>query len=88
MAAEMTGKSSDTMTADAPVLRAAAAYFGLATNVSCPGRASSMPATLVISVSGEPFSRRALRAEAIWESFIVWTMKIVTEAVSGLRCCA
>src|SRR5580700_4360801 len=77
------GKSSATMTADAFVLRAAAAYFGLATKVSCPAPASSIPATPVISVSGEPFSKRAPSAETICASLIgvlARTRPIVIEA--------
>ena len=50
----MAGKSSATMMAEALVLLAAPAYLGLATKVMCPGPASSIPATPVISVSGEP----------------------------------
>src|SRR5579863_7845690 len=71
MADGMAGKSSDTMTADALVVRAAAPYFGLATKVIWPGPASSIPATPVISVSGEPFSSRAPMLEAMCESFMV-----------------
>src|SRR5713226_8133774 len=63
MAVERAGKFSARITAEARVVLAAAAYFGLARNVIWPGRASSIPATPVISVSGEPFSSRALRAE-------------------------
>src|ERR1700733_11057524 len=62
--------SSETMTAEALVLCAAAAYFGFATKVSWPGPASSIPATPVISVSGEPFSRRTPSAEEICASLI------------------
>ena len=51
MAAERAGKSSDTMTAEALVLRAAETYLGLEMNVSCPGPADSMPTTPVISVT-------------------------------------
>src|SRR5580704_14535529 len=64
------GKSSATITADAFVVRAAAAYFGLATKVSWPAPASSIPATPVISISGEPFSRRAPSADTICASLI------------------
>src|SRR5579864_5463173 len=70
MAVERAGKSSETMTAEALVLRAAGTYLGFETNVSCPSPAVSMPATPVISVSGKPFSRRAPRVEAISESFM------------------
>src|SRR5215470_10861893 len=70
MAAGIVGKSGETMTAEARVLRAAAAYFGFATKVTCPAVASSIPATPLISVSDEPFSRRASRASASLESFI------------------
>src|SRR5882724_8092450 len=66
----MAGKASSTMTADALVVFAAAAYFGLATNVTCPAAASSIPATPIISVSGEPFSNRASSADASSASFI------------------
>ena len=65
------GKSSETITAEAEVVLAAAAYLGLATKVICPAAASSMPATPVISVSGSAFSSEAPSAEAISESFIV-----------------
>src|ERR1700685_2376814 len=71
MAAGMAGKSSATITAAALVVRAAAAYLGLATKLICPGPASSMPATPVISVSGEPFSSRAPKVEAICPSFMM-----------------
>src|SRR5438128_3297245 len=64
-------KSSAKIIADALVVRAADAYFGLARNVICPAPASSIPATPVISRSGEPFSRRELRVEAMSASFIV-----------------
>src|SRR5580692_1018815 len=70
MAVARAGKSSATMTADAFVFLAATAYFGLATNVSWPRPASSIPATPVISVSGEPFSKRAPSAETICASLI------------------
>ena len=66
----MAGKSSPTITAEAFVVRAAAAYFGLDTNVSSPGPARSIPLSPVISVSEEPFSSRAPSAEAITESFM------------------
>src|ERR1700687_1735806 len=69
---EMAGKFSATITAEALVIFAAALYLGLDTKVSWPGPARSMRATPVISVSGEAFSRRALRAEAMSASFIVW----------------
>ena len=58
------------MTAPALLVFAAAAYFGLARNVICSGAASSMPATPVISASGEPFSNRACNADAISPSFM------------------
>src|SRR5579863_6493526 len=58
------------MTAEARVVRAAPAYLGFETNVRSPGPARSIPLSPVISVSGDPFSRRALRAEAMAESFI------------------
>src|SRR5579863_3980931 len=70
MAVASAGKSSPTITADALVVRAAGAYLGLETNVSSPGPACSIPLSPVISVSGEPFSRRAPSAEAIAESFM------------------
>ena len=71
MAAGMAGKSSATITAEALVSRAAAEYLGFATKVISPGPACSMPLRPVISVSAEPFSRRALRADAICESFML-----------------
>src|SRR5258707_1151640 len=64
------------MTAEARVVRAAPEYFGFDTNVRSPGRAWSIPLSPVISVSGEPFSRRAPRAEARAESFM--------DAVTGI----
>src|SRR5947207_1221380 len=67
----MAGESSPTITAAALVERAAAAYLGFETKVSSPGPACSIPFTPVISESGEPFSRRTFRAEAIAESFMV-----------------
>src|SRR5208337_1639637 len=70
MPVEMAGKSSETITAEAEVVLAAAAYFGLAMNVIWPAEASSIPATPVISTSGSPFSRVAPRANAISASFI------------------
>src|SRR5690348_14008231 len=70
MAAGIAGKLSPTMTADARVVRAAAAYFGLETNVRSPGPACSIPLSPRISVSGDPFSRRTSRAAAIAESFM------------------
>src|SRR5271165_437501 len=66
------GKSSETMTAEAAVFLAAAAYFGFATKVICPVAASSIPETPVMSVSGSPFSRVRPRAVAISPSFIVF----------------
>jgi hypothetical protein len=66
----MAGKSSATITAEARVERAAAAYLGLETKVRSPGPACSMPLRPVISVSGEPFSRHRFRAEAMAESFM------------------
>ena len=54
MAAEIAGKSSPTITAEALVVRAAAAYFGFETNVNSPGPACSIPLSPVISVSGRP----------------------------------
>jgi hypothetical protein len=64
------GKFSETMTAEAFVVFAAALYLGLETKVSWPGAACSMPATPVISVSGEAFSMRAFRALAMSDSFM------------------
>ena len=75
MAVGIAGKSSATMTAEALVERAAAAYLGLETKVSSPGPAWSMPLRPVISVSGEPLSRRASRAVVISESFMGDDMK-------------
>src|SRR5579863_1239108 len=66
----MVGKSSETITAEALVERAAPLYLGFETKLSSPEAACSMPLRPVISVSGEPFSRRAFRAEAMAESFI------------------
>src|ERR1039458_2758359 len=66
----MAGKFSATMTADAFVVFAAALYLGLETKVSWPGPACSMPATAVISVSGDAFSMRAFRALAMSASFM------------------
>ena len=70
MAAGIAGKSSPTITAEALVVRAAAEYLGFDTNVSSPGPACSIPFSPLISVSGDPFSRRTSSAEAIAESFI------------------
>src|ERR1017187_1362942 len=67
---EMAGKFSATITAEALVVFAAALYLGLDTKVSWPGPACSMPATPVISVSGEALSSRAFRAFAISASFM------------------
>src|SRR5208337_1442474 len=80
---DMAGKFSATMTAEALVVLAAALYLGLDTNVSWPGPACSMPATAVISVSGEALSRRALRALAMSASFISVSREIVAEGVRG-----
>src|SRR5208337_731909 len=71
MPVEMAGKSSETITAEAAVVLAAAAYFGFATNVMCPADASSIPATPVITVSGSPFSNVAPSSDAISASFII-----------------
>src|ERR1022692_2633166 len=71
------GKSSPTITAAAFVVRAAAAYFGLATKVTWPEPASSIPATPVISLSGEPFSKRAPNMEAICASFIEVSARVI-----------
>src|SRR6266566_4023315 len=76
IAVDRAGKSSARIIADALVVRAFAAYFGLARNVICPAPASSIPATPVISRSGEPFSTRALRVEAMSASFIVNPHKV------------
>src|SRR5208283_1876597 len=70
MPVEMAGKSSATITAEAAVVLAAAAYLGLAMKVIWPAEASSIPAIPVISASGSPFSRVAPRADAISASFI------------------
>src|SRR5580700_2213673 len=80
MPVEMAGKFSATITADAFVVFAAALYLGLDTKVSWPRAACSMPATPVISVSGDALSRRAFRAAAISESFMVVSRGIVAEA--------
>src|SRR5208282_5872069 len=66
----MAGKSSETITAEAEVVLAAAAYFGLATKLICPATASSIPATPVISASGSPFCSVAPSTDAISDSFI------------------
>src|SRR5579859_7569888 len=66
----MAGKSSATITAEALVVRAAAAYLGFETKVRSPGPASSIPLRPVISLSGDPFSRRRSRAVARAESFM------------------
>src|ERR1019366_2913762 len=71
MPVAIAGKSSATITAAAAVVLAAAAYLGLATKVICPGPASSIPVTPVISASGSAFSSVAPSAEAISASFIV-----------------
>src|SRR5216684_4695039 len=71
----MAGKFSATITADAFVVLAAELYLGLDTKVSWPWPACSMPATPVISVSGEALSRLAFRAVAMSDSFM---------AVSGI----
>src|ERR1035438_784389 len=71
MPAEIAGKSSATITAAAAVVLAAAAYLGLATKVICPGPASSIPATPVISASGSAFSSVGPSADAISARFIV-----------------
>src|SRR5713226_4550728 len=58
-----------------PAVMAAELYLGLDTKVSWPWPACSMPATPVISVSGEALSRLAFRAVAMSDSFM---------AVSGI----
>src|SRR5947209_19066369 len=58
------------MIAEARVVRAAAAYLGFEMNVSSPGPACSIPLSPVISVSGDPFSRRTCSAAAMAESFM------------------
>src|ERR1700694_5263121 len=82
----MAGKFSATITAAAFVVFAAALYLGLETKVSWPGAACSMPATPVISVSGEALSRRAFRALAMSDSFMAVSRGIVACQVSGVRC--
>src|ERR1700687_3942260 len=79
----MAEKFSATMTAAALVVFAAALYLGFDTKVSWPGPAWSIPATAVISVSGEALSRRALRALAMSASFIEESGRIVAEGVHG-----
>src|SRR5216683_6144044 len=81
----MAGKFSATITADAFVVLAAALYLGLDTKVSWPWPACSMPATPVISVSGEALSRLAFRAVAMSDSFMA-VSGIVACQVSGVRC--
>src|SRR5271165_6473891 len=66
----MAGKSSETITAEAEVVFAAAAYFGLATKEMYPAVASSIPATPLISASGSPFSSVAPSTDASSASFI------------------
>src|SRR5439155_22933622 len=83
IAVDRAGKSSARIIADAFVVRAAAAYFGLARNVICPAPASSIPDTPVISRSDEPFSRRELRVEAMSASFIVNPHKVQNGDCSG-----
>ena len=80
----MAGKSSPTITAEALVDRAAAAYLGFDTNVNSPGPACSIPLSPVISVSGEPFSRRRFRAEAIAESFMD-TVEIASQSYTTAK---
>src|SRR5580658_2641852 len=67
----MAGKLSATITAEALVVFAAALYLGLETKVSWPRSAVSIPATPVISVSGDALSMRASRALAMSASFMV-----------------
>src|SRR4051794_31381651 len=60
-------ESAGTRAADAPVVFAMPAYFGLAMKVMCPREACSIPTTPVISIfawSGERESRRAPSASA------------------------
>jgi hypothetical protein len=64
------GKFSETITAEALVVFAAALYLGLETKVSSLGPACSMPDTQVISVLGAAFSRVAFRAWAMSASFM------------------
>src|SRR5205823_14139479 len=82
---EIGGKSLATITAAALVFRAAAAYLGLATNVSWPGPALSIPATPVIAGSGEPDSSRKPSAAATSESFIALCGQIVKESQRNSR---
>src|SRR5215472_15774947 len=73
------------MTAEACVLRAAAAYFGFETKVSSPGPACSIPFSPEISVSGDPFSKRAWSEAAIAESFMdIFGMVLPNFAVKPL----
>src|SRR5580698_10829234 len=65
----MGSKSSVTRTAPAFVVRAKGVYFGLATKVSWPGPAFSMPSTPVISCSGSPW-QVAPRTRASSASFM------------------
>src|SRR5208283_2527974 len=80
--AEMAGKFSATITAEAFVVFAAALYFGFDTKVSWSRAACSMPATPVISVSGWALSIRAFRAWAMSDSFMAVSGNC---SVSGLR---
>src|SRR5271166_1235231 len=79
----MAGKLSETITAEALLVFAAALYLGLETKVSWPSPACSIPATPVISVSGEALSMRASRVDAMSASFMVVSGGIVAEA--GVR---
>src|SRR5215813_622149 len=73
------------MTAEPRVLRAAEAYFGLATKVRWPGPAASIPATPMISGSREPGSRCSLIAAATSDSFIGLCGQIVKESEANIR---
>src|SRR5208282_633091 len=72
--AGMAGKSSETMTAEARVVFAAALYLGFETKVKWPGAAVSIPATPVISVSGGAFSSGVFKAWAMSDSFMAVTV--------------
>src|ERR1700761_9271169 len=76
----MGSKSSVTRTAPALVVRAYGVYFGLATKVSWPGPAFSIPSTPVISPSGSPW-QVASRTRASSASFM---KGIVSESRGGI----
>src|ERR1700692_3497042 len=83
----MAGKFSETITADAFVVLAAALYLGFETKVSWPGPACSMAAPPGVLGLGGGLSKVAFRAVAMSESFMALP-RIVAEGggdVAGLR---